>query len=222
MAAFFRDMPWLKVPKERQTIFVEPARHRGGGLLGGAGEGSKMSKLQALAAARKKKAESSRKSHDGGDGRDEAGDKLKELSLRDAGGLEASKGKVEEREGPAKRRRLGAEAEPRAHDTSTGDKKTKSPVQHSREDDGDSMELDRGPGPGPEGTEALIARPSAFARTLFASASEHPSGPRVERFPLPYLALAPSCIEDAFSGPSPDDAVLAAQAKGSLSGKAKK
>ncbi|KAL7622315.1 hypothetical protein AAE478_007819 [Parahypoxylon ruwenzoriense] len=55
-ASFFNDMPWLNIPKDRETVFIEPPRVRGG-LLGGASAPGKISKLQALAAARKKKAE---------------------------------------------------------------------------------------------------------------------------------------------------------------------
>ncbi|KAK4248525.1 putative glucose-regulated protein 78 of hsp70 family [Corynascus novoguineensis] len=50
------DMPWGNVPKHRQATFIPPSTPRGG-LLGGSGAQPKMSKLQALAAARKKKAE---------------------------------------------------------------------------------------------------------------------------------------------------------------------
>lgn len=56
-AEFFRDSPWLNVPAHRKAdILVEPLYPRLG-LLGGAPEngGGKMSKLAALAAARKKK-----------------------------------------------------------------------------------------------------------------------------------------------------------------------
>ncbi|KAJ5661937.1 HBS1-like protein [Penicillium maclennaniae] len=55
-ADFFRDSPWLNVPAERNMdIMVEPLYPRLG-LLGGAPEaGGKVSKLAALAAARKKK-----------------------------------------------------------------------------------------------------------------------------------------------------------------------
>ncbi|KAH8704966.1 putative translation elongation factor EF-1 subunit [Talaromyces proteolyticus] len=53
-ADFFRDAPWLNIPHDRKAdIIVEPLYPRLG-LLGGAAEG-KMSKLAALAAARKKK-----------------------------------------------------------------------------------------------------------------------------------------------------------------------
>lgn len=55
-AEFFRDSPWLNVPAHRKAdILVEPLYPRMG-LLGGAPEGNgKVSKLAALAAARKKK-----------------------------------------------------------------------------------------------------------------------------------------------------------------------
>ncbi|CAG7930556.1 unnamed protein product [Penicillium olsonii] len=55
-ADFFRDCPWLNVPAHRKTdILIEPLYPRLG-LLGGAPEaGGKVSKLAALAAARKKK-----------------------------------------------------------------------------------------------------------------------------------------------------------------------
>ncbi|KAH6843116.1 hypothetical protein B0I37DRAFT_212366 [Chaetomium sp. MPI-CAGE-AT-0009] len=53
---FFQDMPWGNIPKHRETTFIAPQMPRGG-LLGGSGAPPKMSKLQALAAARKKKAE---------------------------------------------------------------------------------------------------------------------------------------------------------------------
>lgn len=56
LSSLFQDMPWGNVPKHRQATFIPPSTPRGG-LLGGSGAQPKMSKLQALAAARKKKAE---------------------------------------------------------------------------------------------------------------------------------------------------------------------
>ena len=55
-ADFFKDSPWLRIPIHRKAdILIEPLYPRLG-LLGGAPEGSgKMSKLAALAAARKRK-----------------------------------------------------------------------------------------------------------------------------------------------------------------------
>jgi elongation factor 1 alpha-like protein len=59
MKDFFSDTPWLQVPEERKAeIHVEPQHpDLGTGLLGGASDsaGPKVSKLAALAAARRKK-----------------------------------------------------------------------------------------------------------------------------------------------------------------------
>ncbi|KAL8995477.1 MAG: hypothetical protein Q9188_006796 [Gyalolechia gomerana] len=57
MAQFFADAPWLNIPLDRQgEILIEPLYPRSG-LLGGSSNqaGSKVSKLAALAAARKRK-----------------------------------------------------------------------------------------------------------------------------------------------------------------------
>ncbi|UKZ55171.1 hypothetical protein TrVGV298_008988 [Trichoderma virens] len=51
---FFDDMPWLDIPRDRETVFIEPPLPRGG-LMGGTGAAPKVSKLQALAALRKKR-----------------------------------------------------------------------------------------------------------------------------------------------------------------------
>lgn len=57
VADFFKDSPWLNIPKERRgEILIEPLYHRGGLLGGSSSQGTgKISKLAALAAARKKK-----------------------------------------------------------------------------------------------------------------------------------------------------------------------
>jgi elongation factor 1 alpha-like protein len=59
------------------------------------------------------------------------------------------------------------------------------------------------------------AAPSAFAQTLlgFPTSSSAPV-PR-NQHPIPYMSLT-SSIADAFSEPSPDDVVITAQSKGSL------
>jgi elongation factor 1 alpha-like protein len=60
------------------------------------------------------------------------------------------------------------------------------------------------------------AEPSAFANTMFsntpgASHHQHPTN----FFSLPYAAAAMTTQHDPFAGPSPDDVVIAAQSKGS-------
>lgn len=57
VADFFNDAPWLDIPKERRgEILIEPLYPQGGLLGGSSSQGTvKISKLAALAAARKKK-----------------------------------------------------------------------------------------------------------------------------------------------------------------------
>ncbi|KAM0316730.1 hypothetical protein ACHAPQ_011245 [Fusarium lateritium] len=152
-AWYFDDMPWLNVPRERQADFVEPERPRGG-LLGG-GEGiTKMSKLQALAAARKKKI-----------------DEKKELERVEQGVQNLS-----------------------VHDSQKDDG---SPSKGGFIDEDFTVVVSQ-------------ATPSAFARTLFGSAPVKTHRPDV--FAMPYTSSS-SFTAHAFAEPSPDDIVLAAQAK---------
>lgn len=67
-ADFFKDSPWLDIPKERRgEILIEPLYPRGGLLGGSSSQGTgKISKLAALAAARKKKDQG--RSQDGSSG----------------------------------------------------------------------------------------------------------------------------------------------------------
>jgi len=208
-ANFFSDMPWLNIPKERQTVFIPPPPYRGG-LLGGSGAPPKVSKLQALAAARKKKAED-RKS--GEEKAQETGESLGKLSLKESRAIAQT-------ESAAKRRRLGKTPESTQAASPKGFQDGPSATPELEQLD-PSMSVD-GPAEVPEVPEAPLARPSAFAQTILGSSFDSPGRAQLELFQYPYLALSPSCVQDAFAGPSPDDKVLAAQAKGSLSGKAKK
>jgi len=213
-ASFFSDMPWLNIPQHRRTVFIKPRLPRGG-LLGGSGAPPKMSKLQALAAARRKKSDDSKSS----DRAEEAGQSLKKLSIQERRSEGSSSSSLSEAQ--TKRRRLA--------EGSRSSASLDPPTQPNPPGGGDSMDVDVGGSAEPvpavrhQAPEAPRAAPSSFAQTLFGSASGRVVPPPVvQRFSLPYLSFAPSCVEDAFSDPSPDDVVLAAQAKGSLAGTAKK
>ncbi|EGD86781.2 translation elongation factor Tu [Trichophyton rubrum MR1459] len=87
---FFKDSPWLNIPPHRQAeILIEPLYPRLG-LLGGSSseKPGKMSKLAALAAARKKKEAERQKAQEQGEAGGSAEETNKPLSLRDrlAGG----------------------------------------------------------------------------------------------------------------------------------------
>jgi elongation factor 1 alpha-like protein len=206
---FFRDMPWLDVPKDRQTIFIEPLHPRGG-LLGG-GEGApKISKLQALAAARKRKNEEKKdqvktlKAEDG----------IAKLSLEDSN-------KENRRPGLAKRHKATENPDQQFNlQPSAPGSQAQRPMDETSAPDVVMGGLGKGqadsPWDIPKDSESLAAptqaaAPSAFAQTLFGPAPKT-SQPNV--FQMPYTS-SPFFSAQAFDEPSPDDVVLAAQAKGS-------
>lgn len=201
---YFRDMPWGNIPKDRETIFIPPAIPRGG-LLGGSEAPPKMSKLQMLAAARKKKAEE--KIAKENVERTQA--QMSELSVEERS---VSKENIPLAGGFSKRLKTS--------ETTAQGRRPLTDVEPSR--------LERPSQTTPEVTESFQppvepeerpvvekARPSGFAQTLFGPSNA--SKPKLrELFTLPNAGLSPSILE-AFAKPSPDDVVLAAQAKGSLS-----
>lgn len=196
---FFRDMPWLNVPLERQTVFVEPLYPRGG-LLGGSSDGApKMSKLQALAAARKKKAQEQKS---GSSGMEKP---MSELSINGTS-------KDEDSTETTPRASRGFPIRKRK-DSAPHEKQPK--ISSPRKDvpkDGPDTQMDAEP--------FDQAEPSAFASTMFSSPLT--SAPSANLFTLPYTATATTAA-DPFAGPSPDDVVIAAQSKGpTISGSSKK
>ncbi|MDA4133294.1 MAG: hypothetical protein OK454_09260, partial [Thaumarchaeota archaeon] len=218
-ADFFLDMPWLDIPKHRETTFIPPAMPRGG-LLGGSGVDPKMSKLQALAAARKKKGVEKKPSDDAAKPTEE---RLRDLSL-------AEKQPLRENVRPAltglsKRRKLGEDSSASgpllrsggSGQAPTGSIRSKAAappmgLDEPAQDPASRQELDEladdTPTPEP-------AQPSAFAQTLLGTAEDAPRAPPMRSFMLPWMAFRDD-IANAFSEPSPDEVVLAAQSKGSL------
>ncbi|WEW58172.1 hypothetical protein PRK78_003640 [Emydomyces testavorans] len=225
---FFKDSPWLNIPLHRKAdILIEPLYPRIG-LLGGAQEGSgKMSKLAALAAARKKK-ESEKNKVNGGATAIGPSPSLVEtqrstsISLLDR---LVSNGKAKEgREArpskfPLRKTDRGSIPGPQGKQvTSLGEpRKTlqkpdypvpKSPVSHPEKEMTPSIDI--------------FAQPSSFATALV--------GDRTSRRPLCYLSHNIDILKlygqnlakiFNFAEPSPDDVVVNAQsaAKG---GKLKK
>ncbi len=168
----------------------------------------KLSKLQQLAAARKKKIEE-KKSDDKVEG---VRTKMSDLGLSSALG---KKENVPMSGGPSKRQKIAETTAVVPPDSRGREPKTSHDAMDVDSTIGDAKGSLRA-----MGEEVLVpesARPSAFAKTLFGNTSGAPPRPQQDNFALPF-ASHPAVLE-AFSGPSPDDVVLAAQAKGSLSGK---
>ncbi|EFY91233.1 TEF1 protein [Metarhizium acridum CQMa 102] len=212
----FDDMPWLNTPQSRQATLLAPSEPRGG-LLGGAGDAPKMSKLQALAAARKKKNDEKKEQAKAS----EAESGMKRLSIAD----DSQKGTTKGASSPAKRLRgpdMLASSRPilgRGDSRSESCQNTQSsaaPVAAiaSQQEPGkpnqyplvqwEEQEEDAEPAP--------ACAPSAFAKTLFGPAPEDRQANRPDFFAMPYAASS-SFLATAFSNPSPDDIVLAAQTK---------
>ena len=198
-ADFFRDMPWLNTPPDRHTVFVEPLYPRGG-LLGGSSNGApKMSKLQALAAARKKKAQEQRS---GSSGMEKP---MSELSLNGDGKAPLTTEAAPKQ--PSRGFPLRKRKDSNPHEKQPKAPSPKKDVQTTNSDTPmDIAPIDQ-------------AEPSAFASTMFSSPI--PSAPFTNLFTLPYTATATTAT-DPFAGPSPDDVVIAAQSKGPISGNPKK
>ncbi|KAF5724752.1 elongation factor 1-alpha [Fusarium mundagurra] len=188
----FDDMPWMNVPEERRTVFIEPERPRGG-LLGG-GEGPpKMSKLQALAAARKKKTEEKKELERAGKG-------LERLSINESQKEnQPILGQVRQAPEPT----LQVKSPPQEESTEVA---AITDNQKDIDSDPKGLLMD-------EDLPVMMPRaaPSAFARTLFGSAPSKAPRPD-EIFAMPYTS-SPIYVAEAFAEPSPDDVVLAAQAK---------
>ena len=201
---YFRHMPWGNIPKDRETVFIPPHMPRRG-LLGGSGAPPKMSKLQMLAAARKKKAEEKNTQ----DKVEQTQAKMTELSVQEK---PASKENIPLAGGFGKRLKTSettAEGRmPHATPDRVRQERPQQPTAEVIEESKPSPEVDEKP-------VVEKARPSGFAQTLFGD-SDASKINQQKLFTFAPAGLSPSILE-AFSKPSPDDVVLAAQAKGSLS-----
>ncbi|KAF7550156.1 hypothetical protein G7046_g8111 [Stylonectria norvegica] len=213
-SSFFDDMPWMDVPQHRQTTFIAPERPRGG-LLGG-GEGPpKMSKLQALAAARKKKNDEKKEQEK----TLQAQQGIAKLSIED----QLQKENINPTIALAKRQKVSNDSalHPQRRPSSSSINFNEGLAEQHHKKGGDSSsEAPQTSIPAKRSSwfdddlEVIIekAQPSAFARTLCGSASEAPKIQTPQFFPMPYKSH-PSFSAEAFAKPSPDEIVLAAQAK---------
>ncbi|KAF4541878.1 Elongation factor TU GTP binding domain-containing protein [Lasiodiplodia theobromae] len=213
---FFADTPWLNVPAHRLGKLAEVHTAPRGYLLGGS---SKPSKLAALAAARKKKQEEAKasapvSSADAGEPAQDKAiallDRLKtktETPPKDPSpgpSVLSEKTNVEEEEAKA-------QAKPRAYPIRR--KKSPSLVREEPVVEPEPLpEPEEQPATKRVKLEDVLGTPSTFATSMF--------GPRPggqldhSMFPLPYTSYPEYAKAKPFAGPSPDDVVLNAQAKG--------
>lgn len=189
---FFWDAPWGGVaPHRLATITIHP-RYPNGGLLGGS------SKLAALAAKRKKQQEEAKQlsaANDTKSDTDAAVALLDKLNVKDRGGNTSIRS-----EGGENRR-------PTRYPTRKRSPSPKPVVAAPEESPPEPAQ--------PIATfPDLRASPSTFASTLCGNGDAGKGNAKVSDFPLPYSNLQDYQQAKPFSGPSPDDVVLRAQAKG--------
>ncbi|EGX90929.1 elongation factor Tu GTP binding domain protein [Cordyceps militaris CM01] len=190
MEAYFLDMPWLRTPTDRHTTFIAPCTPRGG-LLGGGDGAPKLSKLQALAAARKKKTQEKELQAEKG---------LQDLSI-------SSQKSARQTNAPS----ASASSTP----TPMQKRSHLEPEPSSTASDIISYNASDEPLHGMEAQVNVLGQrptPSAFAQTLIGPAPGGGQKQKQDIFAMSY-ASSPTYLASAFSEPSPDDVVLAAQAK---------
>ncbi|KAB8200818.1 hypothetical protein BDV34DRAFT_229949 [Aspergillus parasiticus] len=225
-ADFFRDSPWLNVPAHRKAdILIEPLYPRLG-LLGGAPEsGGKVSKLAALAAARKKKegdkastaapAQNAEVNQTPAPSTEQKG---ASLSLRER---LAGSGKIPKPEGAQSPRPLGKLSRLGSH--SPQKKPSPEPVKQNGASQVNSANVQQELTAEPlvkkeekeQPTVNIRASPSTFASTIVGDVTR----PKLTE-PSPLLSTSLDLMEIYgqnltepfdFTGPSPDDVVLNAQ-----------
>jgi elongation factor 1 alpha-like protein len=163
-----------------------------------------MSKLQALAAARKKKAQEAKASESTGIEKPLAdlkitGDMSSDFTLSTSSHSAASNtSKPTSRGFPVRKRKDSNEHE--------RPKKLPSPKQAP-----EPLQ----PKPPAVISDADQGEPSAFASTMFGNRPEASRQPHTNLFTLTFAANTSSTATNPFAGPSPDDIVIAAQSKGS-------
>jgi len=223
MKDFFYDSPWLNVPVHRRgEIRVEPLYLQAGLLGGSTGAAPRMSKLQALAAARKKAREQLK---------DDPNTTISPVTLLDKLSLASKAGNVGEA-------RLG-ESEPRDTEATarTSKRVSDTPVQRkypTRKPKSPAPPLPE-PEPKPEPApiryqEPLEEAPVLSAPSLFAQTIFRPSRSYIRRLsneiPIFTAYQMPDTVKEGqgkklkpFAGPSPDD--VAAQAQSGSKGLSK-
>ncbi len=213
MKDFWKDMSWFNVPQERQATFIAPFQPRGG-LLGGSSDAAPMmSKLQILAAARKKKAGEQMK----GAGVEEVTKPMEGLSLCNITNATRTQGGSPQ---PASSPAPGTQQKENPRMYPRLKRKDSSPHNKTPRPQTPAQEIEQPHSP-PRQPKPKVetAAPSAFASTMFGGGHSSARQPAMSMFslPLPMPKEDDKTVQptDAFAGPSPDDVVKAAQSKGS-------
>lgn len=209
-ADLFNDIPWFNVPQERVGCIMAEQVRSPLRLLGGTG---KPSKLAALAAARKKKEADQKAAQEAGQSEKPAGTP----SLMDRLGTRSAQPTSQENTKP------GDASQPETRSFPIRKRKSPSPPlpAEDRRPSAPEPTSVATPEPVSKPAEHVRAGPSIFASTMCGGSSRrrpsHQDTAVLSQNILPaiYGHDANLANTNAFSGPSPDDVVMQAQAKGS-------
>ena len=219
MSNFFNDAPWCNIPPDRQgEILIEPLYPLGRLMGGSSFQGdAKVSKLAALAAARRKK-ENARSRSGTVTSSVALLDKLgSKMSLETANGLAVAPKTAIVR--PLSSVQADTSKTPWKYPVRERDVSNSNPAK-------DAITILSEKKRDPEPLSIPIALPSAFARTILGesfergpTSSQHDSSCDLFHSPYRFPFHVADAKTDAFAGPSPDDVVLKAQtSKGLLRG----
>lgn len=205
-ADFFRDTPWLNIPHHRRAdILVEPLYPRLG-LLGGSAQEGKMSKLAALAAARKKKTSEKPPVTEGQLSAQAGEQKSVPRSLSERLAMSGSKPPV--RSGglsalSKERRTANSKSSPVVPEP-----KTKPAPEPSVNEERIEQAMEEKE---PEDVTDLRACPSTFAATIVGNGMSEPGHLFSCSFDVMHIYQQDVTEAFDFTGPSPDDIVFNAQ-----------
>jgi elongation factor 1 alpha-like protein len=209
--SFFSDVPWGSIPLHRRSEMVHVSILPRMGLLGGS---SKPSKLAALAASRKKQNEDKKKN----DQKSQAPEAGRAVSLLDRLAAkkdpEALSSNISAPSGTSEKLRF------------TASFRNKGPVAPEPVESDDELEETVEESTLEAPLPVFKAEPSVFAKALCGVnesdsdgamlSTDEAKGSSKPQFGLPYTTNQTYMNADPFAKPSPDDAILAAQSKGSL------
>jgi len=198
---FFKDSPWLNIPKNRRGVILIESIHPPGGLLGGSlrSDGPPKSKLAALAAARKRK---------------------ENQKLDDVAGMKSSVSLLEKLSStPRESVRDGKSTQSTAEEAHSPLARPKKYPVRKRKGSGPPESPPPAAAtivPGSDRGDDLIpvpaAGPSSFANILFGPSIRQETNSHILQPSFSPVAQAESRANiAAFAGPSPDDVVLKAQ-----------
>ncbi|KAK6005176.1 hypothetical protein QM012_007955 [Aureobasidium pullulans] len=210
-ADLFNGIPWFNVPEERVGCIVSEQVRPPLRLLGGTG---KPSKLAALAAARKKKEAEQKAAQEGGQSEKPSG----VASLMDRLGTRSAQPISQENTKPGD---VNQQPETRTFPIRKRKSPSPPPPVEDRRPAAPEPSTTEVVEPTPKPVEHVRAGPSIFASTMCGGSSrrrpshQDPAILSQNILPAIYGHDANLANTNAFSGPSPDDIVMQAQAKAS-------